>query len=89
MDNLPKWKNYKATHCDNVSKLAPCVVWFQHFEVEHPQDGDTVDGEMGGGEKEAHDSRNDDGNKASRLFFEGHEGVGDGHCVGEQGYRCD
>lgn len=33
VDNLPKWKNDKPTHRHNVSKLAPRVVGFKHFQV--------------------------------------------------------
>lgn len=60
-----------------------------HADVEGSEDGDAVDGEVRGGDEEAGECGDDDGDEACAGFLVGDEGVDEGEGVGEKGDRDD
>ena len=70
-------------------QLWSSVVGLQHHQVQYTQDRNTIDGEMGCRQKEADKGGYDNGDKPCRQFTKGHNGIGNGHGMGEKGYRDD
>jgi hypothetical protein len=89
VDGPPEDEHDDAAHGHDVEDLVLRVDGVEHGYVERAEDGDAVDGEMGGGDEEAGEGGDDDGDEGGALPAEGDEGVDQGEGVREQRDRDD